>query len=142
MYKVEFLASTKDDMLKIANYISNDLYNPTAAIKLIAKLEDAKNSLKQFPLTHPKHESDTIEPAIITDNREYIRTEGYQKLEKGNYYIVFLSDENASGVLSIISANNGKFDIIDLENNYHSDIVTEAILEFDLEETIDELEND
>ena len=88
MYKVEFLASAKDDMLQIANYISNDLYNPTAAMKLIAKLENAKNSLKQFPLTHPKHESDTVETVfrkILVDN--YVM---FYIVDGDNVYVAFV----------------------------------------------------
>ena len=88
MYKVEFLASAKDDMLKIASYISNNLYNPSAAMKLIAKLENAKNSLKQFPLTHPKHESDTVNTVfrrMLVDN--YVM---FYIVDGENVYVAFM----------------------------------------------------
>ena len=63
-----------------------------------------------------------IEPAIITRDNEYIRTEDYEKMEKNKYYVVFLSDDNASGQLSILSANNGKINVSDWKNNEYEDI--------------------
>ena len=48
-----------------------------------------------------------IDNAAIHDNN-YIHIEGYEKLEKGQIYILYLSNDTASGDYSIISANNGK----------------------------------
>lgn len=71
-----------------------------------------------------------IEPAIITEHNEYMRTEGYEKMEKGNYYVVFLSDDNETNQLSIISANNGKIDVSNIENNEYLEIAYQALSEY------------
>ena len=88
MYNVHFLDSAKDDMLKIADYITNDLYNPTASMNLIEKLEQAKNSLKEFPTRHPKHESGTTKKVfrkMLVDN--YIL---FYIIEDSDVYIAFV----------------------------------------------------
>ena len=72
-----------------------------------------------------------LEPAAITSNNEYIHPEGYNKMEKGKTYIVFLSDEIASGDMSIISANNGKIDVSSIEDNEFYDIAIKSVIDFE-----------
>ena len=72
-----------------------------------------------------------LEPAAITSNNEYIHPEGYNKMEKGKTYIVFLSDETASGDMSIISANNGKIDVSSIEDNEFYDIAIKSVIDFE-----------
>lgn len=80
-----------------------------------------------------------IEPAVITEHNEYMRTEGYEKMEKGNYYLVFLSDDNATNQLSIISANNGKIDLSNIENNEYLEIAYQVLSEYNLDNLIKRL---
>lgn len=68
-----------------------------------------------------------------------MRTEGYEKMEKGNYYLVFLSDDNATNQLSIISANNGKIDLSNIENNEYLEIAYQALSEYNLDNLIKRL---
>lgn len=72
-----------------------------------------------------------IEPAVITDDNEYIHAEEYEKMDKDKTYIVFLSDETASGELSILSANNGKIDVSNLSQNEYKEIAIKSLLEFE-----------
>lgn len=53
-----------------------------------------------------------IEPTSIMDNI-YLHNEGYDALERGKEYIVFLSRNNSSGKLSVIAGETG---VINLEN--------------------------
>lgn len=80
-----------------------------------------------------------IEPTCISKENCYIHAEGYEKLKKDNYYIVFLSDDNVSKQLSIISANNGRINISNIEENYYPDIIENAVSEFCLEQIIKEV---
>lgn len=68
-----------------------------------------------------------------------MRTEGYEKMEKGNYYLVFLSDDNATNQLSIISANNGEIDRSNIENNEYLKIAHQALSEYNLDHLIKRL---
>jgi len=79
MYEVHVLPSADDHLLKIANYISNELYNPTAALSLIDHFERSIVELKDFPNRYPVHESDVV------------KTE-FRKLTLGNYLIFYTVD--------------------------------------------------
>ena len=79
-------------------------------------------------------EIEIIERTAVADG-QYLHVEGYSAMEKGQTYLVFLSDETASGELSVISRNNGIFDISKLnkaqgENEYY-DIGVKALVEFE-----------
>ena len=52
-------------------------------------------------------------------------------MEKGKTYIVFLSDETASGDMSVISANNGKIDVSSIEDNEFYDIAIKSVIDFE-----------
>jgi len=87
-YHVDFLVSAEKDMLKIATYISNELYNYDSAMRLIDRLEEAKNSLKTLPYRHPIYESDTVKTEfrkMIVDN--YIM---FYIIKDKNVYIAFV----------------------------------------------------
>lgn len=97
------------------------------------KLIDVYKSSVQLP---ENGEIEIIELAAVTEG-QYLHAEGYSAMEKGQTYVVFLSDENASGKLSVISINNGIFDISELseaqeENDYY-DIAVKALVEFESE---------
>lgn len=79
-----------------------------------------------------------IEPAAITEENEYLRADGYEALEKGKLYLVFLSSDNATNQLSIISANNGVFDLENPEENEKIEILEEAEEELPIQETLEE----
>lgn len=53
MYKTVFLPIALNDMLEIANYISNELKNPIAADRLSEKFVGAAEALADFPYSNP-----------------------------------------------------------------------------------------
>lgn len=80
-----------------------------------------------------------IDNAAIHDNN-YIHIEGYEKLEKGQIYILYLSNDTASGDYSIISANNGKVQL-DKVNQLEGDefeIAVKTLVEFESDATENE----
>lgn len=79
-----------------------------------------------------------IEPAVITEKNEYIHSEDYEKLEKGQQYLVFLSNDTPSKQLSIISASNGKVDVLNPEDNVFEDIALEANEELNAAQVLEE----
>lgn len=95
------------------------------------KLIDVYKSSVQLPADG---ELEIIELAAVTAG-QYLHAEGYSAMEKGQTYVVFLSDDNASGNLSVISINNGIFDISGLneaqEENEYYDIAVKALVEFE-----------
>ena len=49
MYKLEYLPVALRDMSEIAEYISKDLKNPQAAVKLSEKFVESAEALREFP---------------------------------------------------------------------------------------------
>ena len=80
-----------------------------------------------------------IDNAAIHDNN-YIHIEGYEKLEKGQIYILYLSNDTASGDYSIISANNGKveFDKVNQLQGDEFEIAVKTLVEFESDATENE----
>ena len=80
-----------------------------------------------------------INNAAIHDNN-YIHIEGYEKLEKGQIYILYLSNDTASGDYSIISANNGKveFDKVNQLQGDEFEIAVKTLVEFESDVTENE----
>ena len=80
-----------------------------------------------------------IDNAAIHDNN-YIHIEGYEKLEKGQIYILYLSNDTASGDYSIISANNGKveFDKVNQLQGDEFEIAVKTLVEFESDVTENE----
>jgi len=55
MYRLEFLPIAKQDMLAIMEYISIELFNPSAAEKLAYEMIEAAENLTIFPYANPVH---------------------------------------------------------------------------------------
>lgn len=99
-----------------------------------------KRNAKVIKYYKNERECDTnltiIEPAVITKDNEYIHLEEYEKMELGNKYIVFLSDETESGNLSILSGNNGKINVSNFNDNDYPEILVKSLIEFETPESI------
>lgn len=52
MYKLEYLPVARQDMLDIVTYITDELKNPAAALKLAIAFIDAIEMLPAFPYAH------------------------------------------------------------------------------------------
>ena len=81
MYQLEFLPIAKQDMIDIAQYISHELLNPTAAEKLADAMIDAAEMLADFPYINAIHQS--IKPS----------KKEYRKLIVKNYIVFYWVDE-------------------------------------------------
>lgn len=70
-----------------------------------------------------------IEMSGIFDN-SYFHSDGYEKMEKGNVYILFLNNNTESGKYSIISANNGKVDLENISDSEYYDIAVKTVIDY------------
>lgn len=77
-------------------------------------------------------ELSVIEMAAVSGN-QYIHLDGYKKMEQGGVYILFLNNDTKSGDYSIISANNGKVDLENIEESEFYDIAVKSVIEYDSE---------
>lgn len=82
MYKVEYLSSALSDMSKIIEYISKELVNKKAAIRLSEKFVEAADRLCDFPYANPVYVP--IRPL----------KEEYRKVVVDNYIMFYYVDEN------------------------------------------------
>jgi addiction module RelE/StbE family toxin len=100
-YKVKFLDEAENDILKIAYYISNELYNPTAATKLIKKMRQLANGLKEMPKRHPVYE--TYAPL----------KQEFRKIVVGSYIMFyFINDEKKKVYIVFVMNEKQDFDTI------------------------------
>ncbi len=53
VYNVEITRQAHEQMLKIVNYITHELFAPDAALNLINKMENSISNLSQFPRRYP-----------------------------------------------------------------------------------------
>lgn len=53
MYKLVYLPAAHRDMVEIARYISRELNNPQAALRLADELTEAGERILQFPYANP-----------------------------------------------------------------------------------------
>jgi plasmid stabilization system protein ParE len=82
MYQLEFLPIANQDMIEIARYISHELCNPVAAIKLADEMIEAVDRLCDFPYINIIHQ--TVKP---------LKHE-YRKLIVKNYIMFYWIDES------------------------------------------------
>ena len=55
MYKLEYLPSARQDMIRIVQYVSQELGNPAAAEELALELVQAGDSIPRFPYANPAY---------------------------------------------------------------------------------------
>ena len=81
MFNVEVLTSAERDLHKIVDYISNELYNPDAALNLIDEFETAILKLADFPEMYSVHETDVTD--VI-----------FRKIAIKNYVVFYTLQDN------------------------------------------------
>ena len=82
MYSIEILLTAKSDIESIINYISNTLFNESAARKLYGKILNSINSIKIFPFGNPIYKT------------EHKTKYQYRYTRTDNYLILYNVDEN------------------------------------------------
>lgn len=85
------------DLREIADYISRELMDPSAALHLISKIAEAVFELEQLPLRF----------ALVSDER--LANQGIRKLVVDNYIVFYVVSEKNTSV-TIIRILYGKRD--------------------------------
>lgn len=98
MYKLEFLPVAKNDMLEIVKYISDELKNPDAALRLANEFIEAAESVCQFPYANNVYTP--IKPLDLE----------YRRIIVKNYLIFYTVDESIKTV-TVMRVIYGKRDI-------------------------------
>ncbi|MDK2901982.1 MAG: toxin ParE1/3/4 [Thermosediminibacterales bacterium] len=86
-YTLKITPAASEDLDKIYNYISNELYNESAAENLMGKIEDSFMRLRDFPFSCN----------LVAD--EFLRNKGYRKLIVENYIGFNIVDEEKQQVI-------------------------------------------
>jgi len=92
MNKLKISPEAKNDLVEIRNYISDELHNPQAAVKLIVKITNKIRALLEYPVIGSSLS------AIID-----IQTE-YRFLVCDNYLIFYRYEDEAVYVIRILYA--------------------------------------
>ena len=82
MYKLEYLPTTRQDMIDIVQYISQELKNPIAAERLAAEMVETAEKILIFPYAAPVYHP------IRSLKHEY------RKILVQNYLIFYWIDES------------------------------------------------
>ena len=70
-----------------------------------------------------------VESAALTAENEYIQPEGYDFMQKGQRYIVFLTPSNLDGIPIVISAGNGIVPLDIASKNIRTDVAILTLLD-------------
>ena len=87
MYILEYMPMAMHDMVEIAKYIGQELFDPSAAENLTNKMIQAAEKLTAFPYAHPAHRA-----AIPLKNE-------YRKLMIKNYIMFYWVNEKEKKVV-------------------------------------------
>ena len=77
IYDVKITKQAKEQMARIVDYISNELFAPEAAIHLLDKLENSIMALEKFP-----------ERYHLIDEEPW-RSEGIRKIVVNNFFVYY-----------------------------------------------------
>jgi toxin ParE1/3/4 len=83
-YKISYYSTATEDIINILNYISTE--NPTAAIKLIDKIDESIKMLADFPFMG------------TTPNDTYLRNKKYRLLIIDNYIVFYIPTDETKEV--------------------------------------------
>lgn len=108
-FQIVFSENSKNDLISIARYISNELLSPEIAEKLLTKMLFAINSLDTFPKRYKLCEY------------ENWKSLGLRILPVDNYLVFYIVDE-INNVVKIYRIIYGKRDI---ERQFTDDIIFE-----------------
>lgn len=86
-YKLDFMPLARDDLSNIFEYILHNLSSPTAAHRLMSRIEKATNNLREMPFSAPMCMDDTL------------CEKGYRKLIIDHYILFFIVDKKKQEVI-------------------------------------------
>lgn len=99
-YNIEYSIESKNDLIKIKQYIKYDLQEPEIAKKLILKIRKEINKLKENPKLYP----------IIDDN--IIKKLEIRKLIIDNYIVFFRIKNNNVQIVRIMNEKRNWINLI------------------------------
>ena len=88
-YSATTANAARRDISKAARYISEKLYNPSAADRLLDEVEETIISLEEMPHRHP----------LVKD--EYLASKGIRLLPIRNYHAFYTVDEESKTVIVV-----------------------------------------
>jgi len=88
--KLKFTSKAKADMTGILDYISDNLYAPAAATKLIDKIEKSCQILTSSPLAGSIPRDDTL------------ARKGYRMLVVDNYLVFYTVDDSVVRIMHVV----------------------------------------
>ena len=80
-YAILMTEPAVNDLLKIADYIAKELFEPVTAQRLVKKIKDAVMSLTDMPVRH----------ALVADER--LATQGIRMFPVENYVVFYVTSE-------------------------------------------------
>jgi len=86
-YRIRYTALSFTDLDEIDSYITETLFNASAAERLISAMENSINQLQRFPLIG----------SVVED--AYLASKGYRKLVVENYLVFYLVSESTQEVI-------------------------------------------
>jgi addiction module RelE/StbE family toxin len=100
-YRIEITDPATKDLNEIGNYITDDLLEPQAALRLVNEIADAVSSLEEMPYRNP----------LVRDER--LSLHGIRKIIVGNYLVFYIIYEEEK-VVTIIRILYGRRDWLNL----------------------------
>jgi len=91
-YKIQFLPLAIQDIAEITDYIAEVLNAPQAAYKLLTRINEAVEPLKQFPYAFPAYKDEAFKKL------------GYRIRPVDNYLIFYVVIENTVEIRRVIYA--------------------------------------
>ena len=100
MAKLRINPLATEDLIKIKDYITKELENPTAAIKVVRKIIERYEKLKEFPMMGAEL---SAKVNIKTD---------FRYLVSGNYIVFYRTDEEFVSIYRILYAGRDYLKIL------------------------------
>lgn len=88
-YGIRLTPKASDDLDEIYEYITNNLHNLKAAVRIMSEIETNLLRLKDLPLSG----------SLLND--EFLRKKGYRKLIVENYIVFYLVNESDKQVVAM-----------------------------------------
>lgn len=100
MPKLRINPLATEDLIEIRDYITKDLENPTEAMKVVSKIIDSYDKLKEFPMMG----TDLSAKVNIKTNFRY--------LVSGNYIVFYRTDDEFVSIYRILYAGRDYLKIL------------------------------
>lgn len=87
MYRIRYTPLAREDMLEILTYVSEEIFAPQSAVRLLNKIEKDISRLGDNPYSAP----------VVRD--EYLASQEFRYLVSGKYLVLYKVDDLLSSVV-------------------------------------------